>query len=85
MDSFVDVPFVRGELRAIKYQAARVLHYGPNDKFSSTIPAVVSFQLGGACVALTIADAQDLLEALPRVLAQHDYADFLTVEPKAVA
>ncbi len=45
----------------------------------------VTFVLGDALVVLTVPDARDLLEALPRVLAQSDYAEFLTDESRAVA
>ncbi|MFB8007527.1 hypothetical protein [Nocardia sp. NPDC056000] len=85
MPSHVNVPSEHGELRAIKYEAAYVLNYGPENRSALEIPAYVSFRVGDARVALTVTDAQDLLEALPSVLAQHDYSEFVTVDPKAVA
>ncbi|MCU1641198.1 MAG: hypothetical protein JWN03_1473 [Nocardia sp.] len=85
MSSSVSIPNVGGELRAIKYEAAHVFHYGANDKYSADIPACVSFRLGDARVALTVSDARDLLEALPSVLAQDDYAEYVTFDSKAVA
>ncbi|MGW4848241.1 hypothetical protein [Nocardia brasiliensis] len=45
----------------------------------------VTFVLGDALVVLTISDARDLLEALPHVLTQSDYAEYLTDESRAVA
>ncbi len=48
-------------------------------------PSYVSFRIGEARVVLTVPDARDLLEALPNVLAQHDYAEYVTDQQKAVA
>lgn len=45
----------------------------------------VEFALGHALVVLTVSDARDLLEALPHVLAQADYAEFAADESRAVA
>jgi hypothetical protein len=87
MSSLVQVPIVGGELRAIKYQPGYVRRYGPEDRYEMTVPARIGFYLGEAWVALEIEDARDLLEALPGLLAQHEYAEFVTgaPEPKAAA
>ncbi|MEV6101039.1 hypothetical protein [Nocardia sp. NPDC051981] len=84
MMSFVNLPTVGGELRAIKYEAACVRHSSPNDKYPIEIPAHVSFRLGDVWVVLTVEDARDLLEALPGVLAQHPDGEAVE-SPKAVA
>ncbi|MFE2999358.1 hypothetical protein ACFXG4_30665 [Nocardia sp. NPDC059246] len=83
--SFVDVPLTFGEVREIEYGPARVSTYGENNQYATNIAANVSFKLGKAYVVLSIADAQALLEALPAVLAQHDYAEFLADGLEAVA
>ncbi len=85
MSSFVSAPNAGGELHGVKYQAARVERYGKQNQYRLDIPAYVSFYLGRALVELTVSDARDLLEALPNVLAQHDYAEYVTDQPKAVA
>ncbi|GAB0103473.1 hypothetical protein JMUB6875_24460 [Nocardia sp. JMUB6875] len=85
MSSFVSMPTVGGELRAIKYEAAHVHRYGPKgDEYVLNVQARVSFQLGEAWIALTVEDARDLLEALPGVLAQHPDSESVQ-GPKAVA
>lgn len=85
MSSFVDVPMTFGDLQGIKYEPAHVLTYGENKQYSANFSARVAFKLGDARVTLTIADAQALLEALPAVLAQHDYAEFVADAATAVA
>ncbi|WP_029901391.1 hypothetical protein [Nocardia brasiliensis] len=77
MTSFVMTPAtVGGELHGLRYEQIAV------GKFA--LPQVV-FYLGSARVALDIADAHDLAEALPNLLAQHDYAEFLSEDSRAVA
>lgn len=85
MSSFVSIPTQGGELAAIKYEAARVHHYGSEKQYSMDVPAYVSFRLGDARIVLTIEDARDLLEALPGGLAQHTDVDKVTDGSKAAA
>ncbi|MGX1774839.1 hypothetical protein ACWIGW_22190 [Nocardia brasiliensis] len=72
-------------MRAIKFEPNYVYRYGPDNRSSVAIGPFVSFVLGDVQVVLTVSDARDLLEALPYVLAQSDYAEFLAGESRAVA
>lgn len=65
----------------VEYKEAR------QSSFGYEIHACVDVRLHGvdAHLSLSIEDAQALLEALPSVLAQHDYAEFLTAVAPAVA
>ncbi|MFI6216621.1 hypothetical protein ACIBCD_31885 [Nocardia brasiliensis] len=77
MTSFVMTPAtVGGELHGLRYELIGV---------GKLALSQVVFYLGSARVALDIADAHDLAEALPNVLAQHDYAEFLSEDSRAVA
>ncbi|WP_338773324.1 hypothetical protein V7968_17670 [Nocardia vulneris] len=79
MSSFVMTPAtVGGELHGLKYERPRGARLG-------CLPPQVVFQLGSVRIVLDIADAHDLAEALPNVLAQHDYAEFLSEDSRAVA
>ncbi len=79
MSSFVNIPTVGGELHGLKYEPNR------KGRLGSALPPQVSFFLGATRVVLDIADAHDLSEALPNVLAQHDYAEYLSDESRSVA
>ncbi|MFE5463812.1 hypothetical protein [Nocardia sp. NPDC056564] len=80
MTSFVMTPAtVGGELHGLRYERSRGRKLG-------SLPPQVVFQLGSVRIVLDIADAHDLAEALPNVLAQHEYAEYLSEdEPRAVA
>lgn len=80
MSSFVMVPpTVGGELHGLKYEPTRTSRLGGG------LPPQVVFHLGAVRVVLDITDAHDLAEALPTVLAQHDYAEFLSDDSRVVA
>ncbi|MFE3254270.1 hypothetical protein ACFXPS_05625 [Nocardia sp. NPDC059091] len=85
MSSFVNASITFGGLHGIKYEPASVYTYGESAQYLSDIPARVTFKVGDVRIGLTIADAQALLEALPAVLAQHDYAEFVADGLQAVA
>ncbi|KZM73284.1 hypothetical protein AWN90_31975 [Nocardia terpenica] len=71
-----------------EYWPEKVNRYGPDDRYESRVPAYIYVRLGAVTVMLTIEDARALADALPNVLAEHEYADYVAdaaVQVKAVA
>ncbi|MBL1079477.1 hypothetical protein JK358_34235 [Nocardia sp. 2] len=79
LPSHTSVPAIVGELHAVKYVPCSSGELAPGTA------SYVEFRVGSVRVVLSPASAADLLEALPLVLAQHDYAEFLAESSKAVA
>ncbi|RDI64047.1 hypothetical protein DFR76_109388 [Nocardia pseudobrasiliensis] len=85
MTSQVRTPFVAGELHGMKYQPVRKIRLDRAAGTAVLTAPYVEFQVGDARVMLLVEDARDLLEALPNVLAQHDYAEYLSDTPRLEA
>ncbi|MFI5783422.1 hypothetical protein [Nocardia sp. NPDC051570] len=76
------------EFRSAEYWPEKVEHYGPENRYESRVPAYIYVRLGAVTAMLTIEDARALADALPNVLAEHEYAEYVAAADapvKAVA